>query len=154
MAGGSRRHNALALRLGAMLDRSSSSGCVAFQSDQKVRILATGKATYPDATVVCGPIEGDPADVSGQTITNPTLLLEVLSPSTEEDDRGTKWQHYQQIPSLKECVLVSQSEHRIERYRKLPNGTWEYTEVSGHGQLTLVTGAVIDLDVLYTGMPD
>ena len=58
MAGGSRRHNALALRVGAALDNARVAGCVAFQSDQKVRVLATGKATYPDATLVCGPIEG------------------------------------------------------------------------------------------------
>lgn len=153
MAGGSRRHNALALRLGAVLDNSRTSECVAFQSDQKVRILETGKATYPDVTVVCGPIEGDPADPSGQTITNPTLLLEVLSPSTEEDDRGAKWQHYQRIPSLKEFVLVSQAQPRIERYRRLPNGSWEYVEISGNGQLTLITGAVIDLNALYSGLP-
>lgn len=154
MAGGSRRHNALALRLGAMLDNAGTPGCVAFQSDQKVRILATGKATYPDVTAVCGPIEGDPADPSGQTITNPTLLLEVLSPSTEEDDRGAKWQHYQRIPSLQEYVLVSQAERRIERYRRLGNGSWEYVEVSGGGQLRLITGAVIDLAALYAGIPD
>ncbi|HXN33315.1 MAG TPA: Uma2 family endonuclease, partial [Polyangiaceae bacterium] len=72
MAGGSRRHNALALRMCAVLDASRKSGCVGFQSDQKIRVLATGRATYPDALVVCGPIEGDPADPSGATITNPT----------------------------------------------------------------------------------
>ena len=54
MAGGSRRHNALALRVGAALDMARKPGCVAFQSDQKVRILATGRAVYPDATLVCG----------------------------------------------------------------------------------------------------
>ena len=93
MAGGSRRHNALASRVSAALEAGRKPGCVAFQSDQKLRILATGKSTYPDASMVCGPIEGDPADPSGQTITNPTLIVEVLSASTEDDDRGNKWQH-------------------------------------------------------------
>src|SRR5215468_9219753 len=100
MAGGSRRHNALASRISAALELGRKSGCVAFQSDQKIRVLATGKATYPDASVVCGPIEGDPADPTGATITNPTILVEVLSPSTEHEDRGNKWQHYQLVPSL------------------------------------------------------
>lgn len=154
MAGGSRRHNALALRMGAVLDSTRGSGCVAFQSDQKVRILATGRATYPDATAVCGPIEGDPDDPSGQTITNPTLLVEVLSQSTEEDDRGAKWLHYQRIPSLKEYVLVSQDTRRIERYQRQPNGSWDYVEVSGNGQFRLITGAVIDLEALYAELPD
>ena len=100
MAGGSRRHNALASRVSAALETGRTRGCVAFQSDQKIRVLATGKATYPDASMVCGPIEGDPADPSGAAITNPTLIVEVLSASTEEEDRGNKWQHYQLLPSL------------------------------------------------------
>ena len=65
MAGGSRRHNALASRVSAALEAGRKPGCIAFQSDQKVRVLSTGKATYPDATMVCGPIEGDPSDPSG-----------------------------------------------------------------------------------------
>ena len=73
MAGGSRRHNALALRVGAALEAGRRAGCVAFQSDQRVRILATGRSTYPDLSAVCGPIEGDPEDPSGVTITNPAL---------------------------------------------------------------------------------
>jgi Uma2 family endonuclease len=90
MAGGSRRHNALAARVSFALEDGRKPGCVSFQSDQKLRILATGKATYPDASVVCGPIEGDPADPSGATITNPTILVEVLSPSTEEKDSAER----------------------------------------------------------------
>ena len=153
MAGGSRRHNALASRVSAALELGRKVNCVAFQSDQKVRILATGKATYPDASVVCGPIEGDPADPTGATITNPTVLVEVLSPSTEQDDRGHKWQHYQLIPSLEEYVLVSQVEARVERYRRLPSGTWEYSDVT-KGAVQLSTGATIDLAKLYEGLPD
>jgi Uma2 family endonuclease len=152
MAGGSRRHNALASRVSAALELGRPAGCVAFQSDQKVRVLATGKATYPDATLVCGPIEGDPADPLGATITNPTVLVEVLSPSTEADDRGAKWQHYQLIPSLTEYVLVSQTETRIERYRRLSSGGWEYVEVTS-GVLRLSTGAELDLAKLYDGLP-
>ncbi len=153
MAGGSRRHNALASRISAALEEGRGAGCVAFQSDQKVRVLATGKATYPDATLVCGPIEGDPADPSGATITNPTLLVEVLSASTEQEDRGSKWQHYQLIPSLQEYVLVSQSETRVERYRRLPSGAWEYNDVTA-GSIELQSGARIDLAKLYESLPD
>lgn len=153
MAGGSRRHNALASRVSAALEMGRKTGCVAFQSDQKVRVLATGKATYPDASVVCGPIEGDPADPTGVTVTNPKVLVEVLSPSTEQEDRGNKWQHYQLIPSLDEYVLVSQAEARVERYRRLPSGAWEYTDVTD-GVLQLSTGATIDLAKLYDGLPD
>ena len=153
MAGGSRRHNALASRVSAALESGRQPGCNAFQSDQKVRILATGKATYPDASVVCGPIEGDPADPLGATITNPSLVVEVLSPSTEQEDRGNKWQHYQLIASLQEYVLVSQAEARVERYRRLPSGTWEYSDVT-EGTVQLSTGAVMDLAKLYDSLPD
>ncbi len=153
MAGGSRRHNALASRISAALEAARPPGCVAFQSDQKVRILATGRATYPDASMVCGSIEGDPADPSGATITNPTLIVEVLSPSTEEEDRGRKWLQYQLIPSLQEYVLVSQTQPRIERYRRLATGGWEYREET-RGVVQLATGAKIDLVALFDGLPD
>ena len=152
-AGGPRRHNALAARVVAALEAGRKRGCQAFQSDQKVRVLATGRATYPDASIVCGIIEGDPMDASGATITNPTLIVEVLSPSTEEDDRGDKWKDYQLIPALKEYVLVSQSEPRVERFRRLASGTgWEYSAVT-EGAVELSTGAVLDLERLYDDLP-
>jgi Uma2 family endonuclease len=153
MAGGSRRHNALASRISAALENARQPGCIAFQSDQRIRVLATGKATYPDASVVCGPIDGDPADPRGATIANPVVIVEVLSPSTEQDDRGDKWQHYQLIPSLQEYVLVSQSHARVERYRRLATGGWEYHDAT-EGTVQLQTGAVLDLARLYSQLPD
>jgi Uma2 family endonuclease len=153
MAGGSRRHNALALRVGGALDAARSRGCISFQSDQKVRVLATGRATYPDASMVCGPIEGDPADPLGETITNPTVIVEVLSPSTEEYDRGEKWEDYQLIPSLQEYVLVSQNRPRIEWYRRLPQGAWEYRDAT-EGRVQLASGPIFDIAALFEGLPD
>jgi Uma2 family endonuclease len=146
MAGGSRRHNALASRISAALENARKPSCVAFQSDQRIRVLATGKATYPDASMVCGPIEGDPADPAGSTITNPMLIV-------EQDDRGDKWQHYQLIPSVQEYVLVSQSHARVERYRRLATGGWEYHDAT-EGTVHLLSGAVLDLARLYTQLPD
>jgi Uma2 family endonuclease len=153
MAGGSRRHNALASRVSAALENARQPRCIAFQSDQRIRVLATGKATYADASMVCGPIEGDPADTASATVTNPTLIVEVLSPSTEEYDRGDKWQHYQLIPSLQEYVLVSQSQPRVERYRRLDSGGWEYRDMR-EGTVHLLTGATLELARLYTDLPD
>jgi Uma2 family endonuclease len=153
MPGGAPRHNALASRVGAALEIGRKPGCIAFQSDQRIRILATGKATYPDLSMVCGPIEGDPVDPSGATITNPTLIIEVLSPATEQNDRGDKWQHYQLLPSLQEYVLVSQSDPRIESYRRLATGGWEYHDAT-EGVVHLASGAVLDLARLYAQLPD
>jgi Uma2 family endonuclease len=151
MAGGSVRHSALASRISAALENARPRGCTAFQSDMRLRVLASGRATYPDVSMVCGPIELDEADRSGTTITNPILLVEVLSPSTEEVDRGRKLRDYQRIPSLQEYVLVSQ-EPRVEIYRRLPAGTWEYLDVR-EGVVTLATGPSLDLATLYESLP-
>ena len=103
--------------------------------------------------MACGPIEGDPADPSGATITNPTLIIEVLSPTTEQDDRGDKWRHYQLVPSLQEYVLVSQSNARVEHYRRLATGGWEYHDAT-EGVVQLASGVVLDLARLYAQLPD
>jgi Uma2 family endonuclease len=152
MAGGSPRHSALASRISAAIENTRPAGCTAFQSDMRIRILATGKATYPDASMVGGPIELDAADRSGTTIINPSLLVEVLSPSTEEIDRGSKWRDYQRIPSLQEYVLVSQEPH-IEIHRRTASGQWEYLDVR-EGVAKLASGVTLSLGSLYENLPD
>lgn len=152
MAGGSRRHSALAANVTIALGTTRPAGCIVFQSDLRVRILATGVATYPDVSMVCGPTEVDPADPSGETITNPALLVEVLSASTEQVDRGDKWLQYQTIPSLQECVLVSQASPRVEIDRRLSVNRWEYVDVQ-EGTVELFTGATLDLAMLYADLP-
>ena len=151
MAGGSLRHSALASRISAALESARPSDCIAFQSDIRLRVLATGRATYPDTSMISGPIQLDPADPSGTTITNPSLLVEVLSPSTEEVDRGSKLEDYQRIPSLQEYVLVGQHP-RVEIYRRLSSGRWEYRDVR-EGVVTLGSGATLDLSILYADLP-
>jgi Uma2 family endonuclease len=151
MTGGTSRHSALAMRVGTAIDTTRPSGCTPFQSDMRVRIAATGRATYPDISMVCGPIEYDPEDAERTTITNPILLVEVLSVTTEKGDRGNKWMHYQRIPSLLEYVLVSQ-EPRIEIYRRAHAATWEYFEVR-EGVVRLASGPSLDLSALYADLP-
>jgi Uma2 family endonuclease len=151
MAGGTARHSALAVNVASALSSARPPGCHVFQSDMRVRIRATGRATYPDVSMVCGPLEYDPEDTARTTITNPVLLVEVLSVTTEKGDRGNKWMHYQRIPSLQEYVLVSQ-EPRIEIFHRMPSGTWEYSEVS-NGIASLASGPALDLTVLYADLP-
>ena len=91
-----------------------------FSADLLIRVLATGLATYPDLSVVCGRLERDPEDAN--TVVNPIVLVEVLSDSTERYDRGEKFAHYRRIPSLKEYVLVSQHAPRIEVFRRNEDG--------------------------------
>jgi Uma2 family endonuclease len=123
MAGGTPEHAALKAALTGLLFSQIRRGtCRAHDSDLRVRVLETGLATYPDITVVCGPSERDPQDANA--VTNPTLIVEVLSASTEDYDRGDKFEHYKRLPSLKEYVLVSHSERVVEAWSRQPNGSW------------------------------
>lgn len=151
MAGGTARHSALAANIVTALRTTRPTGCTVFQSDMRIRVVTTGRATYPDASMVCGLLAYDPEDAARTTITNPTLLVEVLSVTTEKGDRGNKWMHYQRIPSLHEYVLVDQ-EPRIEIYRRMPSGTWEYLEVH-EGTINLASGPTLDLSMLYADLP-
>ncbi|HYI11277.1 MAG TPA: Uma2 family endonuclease [Thermoanaerobaculia bacterium] len=96
MSGGTARHSALAANIVIALGTTRGPGCTVFKSDMRVRVVATGRATYPDASMVCGPLEYDPDDAAHTTITNPSLIVEVLSVTTEKGDRGNKWMHYQE----------------------------------------------------------
>ena len=87
-----------------------------------IRVTKSGLCSYPDVSVVCGPRELDPE--SKTTVTNPTLLVEVTSRSTEEYDRGDKFDHYRQIPSLREYVLVSHREPAIRGAAARADGQW------------------------------
>jgi Uma2 family endonuclease len=151
MSGGTARHSALAARMITALGNTCSPGCTVFTSDMRVRVVATGRATYPDVSMVCGPIEYDSEDAARTTLINPMLLVEVLSVTTEKGDRGNKWMHYQRIPSLQEYVLVS-PELRIEIFRRTPSGTWEYFEAR-EGTVRLASGPTLDLAMLYGDLP-
>lgn len=121
MAGGTIEHGRLASRVTAtLLAQLRGRPCEAFSSDVRVRVLATGLATYPDLSIVCGRLAHDPEDTN--TIVNPIVLVEVLSDSTEAYDRGEKFAHYQRIPSLKEYVIVSQRGPRIEVFQRNEDG--------------------------------
>ena len=123
MAGASLRHNVIRENLSVEIGSRLKGGpCRALSADQRVLVDRTGLYTYPDLLIVCGPFELDPENA--HTITNPTAIVEVLSPSTEKYDWGAKFRNYQQIPSLKEYVLVAQDEAVIERYIRLADGSW------------------------------
>jgi len=148
MAGGTPEHGALAAaimrELGVLL---RGKPCRVYSSDLRIRVLETELATYPDASVVCGKLETAPDDENA--VVNPTLLVEVLSDSTEAYDRGAKAAHYRRIPSLREYVLIAQNEKRIEVYRRNQRGGWELFEAqSGILELESV-GIELDVDAVY-----
>src|SRR5258708_14502493 len=90
MSGGTARHSALAAKIVTAMEVTRAPGCTVFTSDMRVRVVATGRATYPDVSMVRGPIEYDPEDAARTTITNPALLVEFLSVTTKKSDPGTQ----------------------------------------------------------------
>lgn len=151
MAGASPEHAALAMAVGgALIEQLRGKRCRVFSSDLKIRVLATKLATYPDVSVVCGSLERDPD--SQAAVTNPTVLIEVLSDSTEGYDRGEKFAHYRRIPSLREYVLVSQSKPMIEVFRKNEAGLWVLVAEAGAGEEAALDsiGCVLNVDQVYT----
>ncbi|HXR76984.1 MAG TPA: Uma2 family endonuclease [Bryobacteraceae bacterium] len=105
-----------------------SRNCNVYSSDLRVRVRPTGLFTYPDVVVVCGAAEF--ADDQDDTLTNPTLIVEVLSESTQNYDRGQKFQHYRTLPSLREYLTVGQDAVHIEQWTRQPDGRWLLTESS------------------------
>ena len=127
MAGGTPEHAALAAAVTGLLFPQLRGGrCRVHDSDLRVRIPATGLATYPHVTVVCGPRELHPEDENA--VINPTLIVEVLSPGTAAYDRGDKFEHYKHFSTLRQYVLISHTERRIELWDRAGDGAWTKTE--------------------------
>jgi len=123
MTGASLRHNRIIWNLvGTLAPQLRGRPCEAFIADMRIQVAATGLYTYPDLVVVCG--EPRLADAYLDTLLNPTLIVEVLSPSTEATDRGRKFAHYRTLESLAEVVLVAQERVQVERYSRQPEGGW------------------------------
>ena len=147
MAGGSVLHAALSAATLAALHRQLAGRCRVFSSDLRVRVRATGLASYPDVTVVCGAAETDPE--SADTVVSPTLVVEVLSPGTMEYDLGEKFDHYRQIPSLGAVLYVWQDKRQVE-VRERAGGDWKTTTVGAGGTASISSiGCALDADALY-----
>ncbi len=123
MTGASRKHNLIVINIAREISQQlRGRPCEMYANDMRVRVPATRLYTYPDVAVVCDEpqFEDDYVD----TLLNPTLIIEVLSESTEAYDRGKKFSSYRTIESLAEYLLVAQDEYRIEQYVKQPDGRW------------------------------
>ena len=149
MAGGTPEHGRLAVAFAAVL-RNALTGkpCVLYNSDVRVRVEATGRSTYPDLSVVCGRLER--ASDDPDAIANPSVIVGVLSESTEASDRGDKFAHYRRLASLREYVLVSQSTPRIEVFHRADSGAWMLTEAASGQHATLESlGISLAVDDVY-----
>jgi Uma2 family endonuclease len=143
MAGGTPEHAALGAAVIGLFPLLRGSGCRAYDADLRVR-TPSGLATYPDVTVVCGPAERHRDDE--QSVTNPKVIVEVLSPSTEEYDRGDKFEHYKSLPSLQQYVLVSHRERSIEVWTREHDSDWVST-ITREGGIALIASIDARLDV-------
>jgi Uma2 family endonuclease len=147
MAGGTPEHAALISATFSAVLRHLPGSCRIFTSDLRLR-TPTGLTTYPDLSVVCRGIQRAADDHLAAT--NPTLLVEVTSESTEEYDRGVKLRHYQSFPSLKEILFVSHREHRLSLHRRDREGRWISFEAMTGESITLeLTGEAIHVNDLY-----
>lgn len=149
MAGGSEAHTLIVANIvGELRSALRQRPCKVYPSDMRVKIPARGLYTYPDASAVCGrpEFEDDQAD----TLLNPQAIFEVLSDSTEDYDRGTKFKNYRSVASLRDYVLVSQSEILIEHFIRQPDGAWLLREHRAAAQIELASiGCAIAIDEIY-----
>ena len=127
-AGGSRNHSLIGTNmLGEIRQALKWKPCQSHGSEMRVDIVASDYQAYPHVSVVCPPVEGK----SEYVISNPVLLVEVLSPSTADFDRGTKYGLYRQIPSLKEYIVLWQDQPRAEQHVRTEDGLWILKEIAG-----------------------
>jgi Uma2 family endonuclease len=149
MAGASPNHALITSAMIAQLYRQVPTGCRVFSSGLRIKVAPTGLYTYPDCSVICGDLQysGDQKDV----VTNPLLIVEVLSPSTEGYDRGKKFESYRTIESFREYLLIHQDRRHVEYYSKQDDGSWVLREHSGVEGLVSIgrLGVQISLGELY-----
>ncbi len=146
MAGGTPEHAAIAANVIRLLgERLRGKRCRVFTSDLRIRVRETGLGTYPDASVICDEVELDPEDPKGHTAVNPILLVEVLSPSTQDYDAGEKLEHYRRIPSLREILLVSHERRQVTLWSR-EGGAWT-SRAAGEGERVELTGLGCELSV-------
>ncbi len=140
MAGGSLRHSLIAanliIDLGAKL---RGTNCRVFSSDARIRTAASGSYVYPDVSVVCGApqVHKEAADI----LTNPKVLLAVLSPSTADYDRGKKFELYREIPSLEDYILVHTLSAHVEHFARQADASWIFREY-GSLEASMLVGSI------------
>jgi Uma2 family endonuclease len=150
MAGGSEDHSALAANVvAALVAAVGDRPCRVHTSDLRIYVEAVGLATFPDGSVICGPMQQH-APSPNATALNPLILLEVTSDSSEEYDRNAKLEAYRTIPTLREVILVSHRERRITIHCRDASGTWGMRVAIAGGHVTVESlGSELLVDAIY-----
>jgi Uma2 family endonuclease len=157
MSRGTPRHGRLIGQISRLLGNALEPGCALYTSDTPIWIEAANLCTYADASFVCGALQTMTARNSkglaiGEAIVNPTIIVEVLSPTTERYDRDGKFAAYRLLASFSEYVLVAQDEPRIEVYRRTsidPEARWACESAELGGQVT-IHGSALSVDAIYS----
>lgn len=154
MAGGTPEHAAMAANvIASLIAGLRERPFRVYTSDLRIRVAETGLETYPDVTVVALPAELDALDC--HVVTNPVVVVEVTSPSTEEYDRGEKLGQYQRIASLREIVMVAHREQRVDVVRRGADGGWTTESAGASGRVMLASlGCLLAVDDVYRGALD
>jgi Uma2 family endonuclease len=150
MGGGTLEHSRLAAAVIVQLSNQlAGRPCDVFTSDARVHASAGNMIAYPDVTVCCGGAQTGSADPLAMI--NPTVLIEITSPSSEKYDRGTKFRRYQLILTLREYVVISQRTPAVDVFRRLDDGSWSDAELAGGGERAVLRsiGCELDVDALY-----
>jgi Uma2 family endonuclease/predicted nucleotidyltransferase len=146
MSGGSANHNRIAVSVCMMLAAEfEESSCEVFSSDVRLLVQAIGLYTYPDAMVVCDPVEY--VEDRNDTVTNPIVIVEVLSKSTREYDRDKKFELYRDLPSFRDYLLIDQDRVYIDHYHKLEDGRWVLTLFNNPDTDLTLTAIEVSLSV-------
>jgi Uma2 family endonuclease len=150
MAGASPAHNIVAANTVAALHARFAGRCLVMGADQRVA-TADGLRTYPDALVVCGPMELSQYKGTA-TLHNPCLLVEVLSPSTRDYDLGEKLERYQTIPALTDVLLIETDRRDVRHVRRTLEG-WETRRFTGEQDVIELVGVSVPVEAVYVGLP-
>ncbi len=130
LAGASFQHTIIATNtLASLASQLKPRSCTAHGSDLRVKVPSTGLHTYPDIVVVCGKAQFE--DRQQDTLLNPTVIIEIISPSTESYDRGAKFAHYRTLESLSDYLLIAQVSATVEHYARQPDGKWLLSTYEG-----------------------
>lgn len=155
MAGGTANHSLICANSVREIGNGlKGKPCRVYESNLRVGIPRTPRYMYPDTLVICGKPEFDPRDRKSLSVLNPRLVVEVISESSERNDRGEKFTRYRLLDSLREYILVSQTRPEVQTYYRQPDGTWLFTPCIGMEAVVHLRSVEIDIPMteIYAGV--
>jgi len=155
MTGASRKHNLIAVNVVANLyNQLKKTHCEVYTNDMRVKVSPTGLYTYPDIVIVCDTPQFE--DSESDTLINPLVIIEILSPSTESYDRGKKFENYRTLPSLAEYIMIAQNRRYIEHYIRKSDNTWLFSETRDMADEVQIASVecVLSLEEMYAKVPE